>query len=547
VLASILNINWLDWMVLGIYLAVVFGFGLYMARKEDSTEDFFLAGRRLPWYAIALSLFATNISSGSLIGLSGDAYRVGLAVGTLEWGAILGLLLLAFVFLPYYQKRAVYTMPEFMEHRYNLTVRILFAGIVLLFEILVNIPFVLYAGGLALKVTFGVPEEWAIVLIGVFVGVYTTIGGLGAVVWTDVIQGVLMIIGGTVLTLFGLHAIGGIEGLTTHAADKLHVCLPGDHPDYPFPATMIGGYFLVTIYYWCQNQTMVQRTLGARSEWDARMGAMAACFIKLILPFIIVLPGVIAFVLFPELDSSDKALPVLIKSVIPAGLSGLLVATVIASLMSSADSALNSWATIFTHDFYHRLINRKASPKRLILIGRLAIVFVLIVTVVRTTLLGNPESILQFLLNGLGYISCPIIVIFMVGIFWSRATSTAAIVTLVTSPVVCYTTQHMKETFGWGFSQTSIVYWLPVAVGIAVLIMIIVSLATRPKPREALQNLIWSRQDTMTMGLHLFTRPGDDPSPSPPHSKEKWSLWADYRIIGVTALILMIVIIWLLR
>ena len=194
------------------------------------------------------------------------------------------------------------------------------------------------------------PFLWGLVAIAAFVGIYTILGGLAAVVWTDVIQGALMIIGGAVVTVLGLATIGGWEALMSRAAEKMHVCLPVDHPDYPFPATMIGGYFLATVYYWCLNQTIVQLTLGAGTEWDARMGAMVACLIKLILPFILVLPGIIAFILMPELRVPDHALPELIHRVVPLGLSGLLTAAILAALMSSADFSLNSWETLFSHD-----------------------------------------------------------------------------------------------------------------------------------------------------------------------------------------------------
>lgn len=542
-----LQANWIDWGVIPVYLIGVFAFGLYMSRREKTSTDFFLAGRKLPWYAISLSLFATNISSGSFLGLAGDAYRNGLAVGTLEWGAILGLILLAFVFLPYYQKRSVYTMPEFMEHRYNLPVRLLFSGAVLIFEILINIPFLLFAGGLAIEVMFNIDRTWAIIAIAIFVATYTTIGGLGAVVWTDVIQGCFMIAGGAVVTIYGLYAIGGIDELMNQAADKMHVCLPADHPEYPFPATMIGGYFLVTIYYWCQNQTMVQRTLGARTEWDARMGTIAACFIKLLLPFIIVLPGIIAFVHFPDLESADKALPTLIKTVVPVGVSGLMIAAVIASLMSSADSALNAWATMFTYDFYRRLFDRNASQARLIAVGRLTIIFVIVATVIRTLLLKDTASILQFLLNGLAYISCPIVVIFLVGILWSRATSAAALATMITSPITCYYTQNMKTTFGWGFDQTSIVYWLPVAVGVSILVLIIVSLCSKPKSPEQLDGLIWKPADTLAFGTHLLIRLDTENDGKIVAENKRLAFWKDYRLFAGIVFLLMIVIIWLLR
>ena len=265
-----MNTAWFDWLVFGSYLAIVFGFGIYMSRREGTPDNFFLAGRRLPWYAIALSLFATNISSGSLVGLAGDGYRVGLAVGTLEWGSLLGLFLLAFVFVPYYQRSSISTTPQLLELRYNVTARLLFSGAVIFFEMAIFMPFLFYTGGLAIEVLFGVPLEHSVVAIAIFVGVYTTFGGLGAVVWTDVVQGLFMMAGAMIVTVLGLVKVGGIDSLVDAAREKMHVCLPADHPEYLFPATMVGGYFLVTVYFWCQNQTIVQRVLGARTEWDDR-------------------------------------------------------------------------------------------------------------------------------------------------------------------------------------------------------------------------------------------------------------------------------------
>ncbi len=534
----ILHAGLFDWFFFCVYLAGVFTFGIYMSWKEKTPEGFFLAGRSLPWYAVAISLFATNISSGSLIGLAGDGYRYGLAVGTLEWGALFGLFLLAFVFLPYYQRRSVFTMPEFMELRYNLTVRVIFA-------VAVNIPFLFYAGGLAIQVMFNANFTFSVIGIGLFVGAYTAFGGLSAVVWTDVVQGLLMLLGGCVITVLGLARIGGFDALMDRAADKMHVCLPVDHPVFPFPATMIGGYFLVTIYYWCNNQTMVQRALGARSEWDARMGAMAACYIKLILPFIIVLPGIIAYVIFPQLHGVeiDKALPLLINQVVPIGLSGILMAAVVAALMSSADSSLNGWATIFTCDLYQRLFYPGADSKHLILVGRMAVVFVLCASIARTLTLGNTESILQFLLDGLAYISNPVIVLFLVGIFWARASSAAAVVTLLGSPIICYTTQTVMGQY---YVQTSIVYWLPVSVTITIILMVVVSLITHPKEKHELNDLIWNYKDTLIFGQHLFKQRNLEGREIVPHSRLFLILY-DHRLVGMIALALMTGIIWYFR
>jgi len=547
---DILQTNWFDWLVFGIYLVVVFSFGLLMSRREDTTADFFLAGRRLPWFAVALSLFATNISSGSFLGLAGDAFRDGLAVGVMEWLALFPLTLLAFVFLPYYQRRRIYTMPQFMEMRYNLAVRLIFGAAVLIFEAFINIPFLLYTGGLAIEVMFGIPLSWAVIAIAIFVGTYTILGGLGAVVWTDVIQGCLMIVGALTITAFGLHAIGGVDELFTQAREKMHVCLAADHPRYPFPASLIGGYLILSIYYWCLNQMLVQRTLGARSEWDARMGTMAACLIKLFLPFIIVVPGIIAFVLFPDLESADgdKALPLLIKSVLPVGMSGLILAAIIASLMSSADSALNSWATIFTYDFYQRLVAKDATPRRLIGVGRLAMVFVLLVSVTPALLLTDQSSIVQFLLTGLAYMACPVVVIFTVGIFWRRATSAGALTTMILSPIVCYVCQHMQDLFGFGFDKSSPVYWLIVATAVATVVMIAVSLFTRPKELAQLEGLIWNRHDSLTFGPQLLQRRDvENQEKMPGTAPRQLGFWWDYRLVGLLAYLIMILMIWGLR
>ena len=542
-----LHANWLDWWVLGFYLLGVFAFGLYMSRREETSTDFFLAGRRLPWYAISFSLFATNISSGSLVGLAGQGYTVGLAVGTLEWHATLNLLLLAFVFLPYYQRRSVVTIPEFLELRYGLSARTLFAAAVIIFDMTILMPFVFYTAGLVIEVMFGVPMIWSLLGIAVFVGVYTAWGGLSAVVWTDFVQAIFMVVGGVILTFFGLQAVGGWESLIAQAGDKMHVALPADHPEYPFPASMIGGYFLISIYYWCLNQSIVQRALGARSEWDGRMGAIGTCFIKLILPFIVVLPGTIAFVLFPGLDEPDKAYPLLVNQVVPAGLSGVIIAAVVAAFMSTASSVSNSWATVFTNDLYHRLIDPKASTKRLLLVGRLATVFLLAVAVIRAPLLRENESILQYFQNGLAYIGTPVVVIFMVGIFWRRATSAAAVATVVASPFICYAVQNMKVFSDWGLQQTAVVHWGPVAVGASALVMIGVSLVTRPKDAEALDGLIWTGRDTFRFSADLFRRRDVEGGEAAAAPGRLLGIWNDFRVVGLVVLVLLAGFLWVFR
>ena len=517
-----------------------------MSRLEQTSRDFFLAGRNLPWYAIALSLFASNISSGSIVALSGDAYRHGMAVATLEWGAIVCLTLLAFVFLPYYRSSRVFTTPEFLERRYGPTARMLFAITALAVELWVYMPYMFYAGGLFLESLFGWPSAVSVIGIAVFVGIYTTLGGLSAVVWTDVIQGALMILGGLIITVLALSEIGGWSAFMEKVPEgHMSVGLPTDHPSYPFPATMFGGYLLVSIYYWCQNQTIVQRTLAGRSEWDSRMGAIGAGYVKLLLPFVLVLPGVLAVALIPDLGSgaeADKALPKLIEAVVPTGLMGLVMAAMIASLMSSADSGLNSLATIFTNDFYHRWIDRQASESRLILVGRIASVAILVCAVTRAMTMEENASLMQFLQVGLAYVAAPIVVVFLCGLFWRGATSAAAVTTLLAAPGVCLVCQQGNA---WISSHwpTAVVYWLPIAVGTLFLLMGLVSMFTSRKTEKELQGLTWNLRSAMSLrDSSSAPQQSDAGSAAPTSVQARW--YTDYRLWAVLGIVLMIAEIW---
>ena len=551
-----MTVHSIDWIVFGVYLAVVFAFGLYMSMRDKSSQDFFLAGRSLPWYAIALSLFASNISSGSLVALAGDAYRYGIAVSTLEWGAIICLVLLAFVFLPYYRRTTVMTTPEFLEKRYGPWARTLFAGTVVFVELSVYLPFMFYAGGLFLETLFALPFFWSVLGIALFVGLYTTIGGLSAVVWTDVIQGVLMVAGGLTVTVLALVKIGGWVKFCEHLPEgHMSVFLPADHEAFPFPATLIGGYIMISIYYWCQNQTIVQRTLAGRSDWDSRMGAVGAGYIKLILPFVLVLPGVLAVVLIPDLGigaGADKALPLLIKAVVPTGLMGLVMAAMVASLMSSADSGLNSLATIVTNDFYHRWMDREASQQKLVLVGRVASVAILVCAVARALTLQETPSLMQFLQSGLAYLAAPVIVVFIAGVFWRGATSAGAVVTFVAAPFVCLFAQNGHDVLSeWlpgvaDWWPQHVVYWLPIAVGLLTALLVGISLFTNRKTDAELEPILWTPERTLTFDQRAFDR-SDSPvvaDGDKDQGSRRRSWVYDYRLWAVVALILMLIEIW---
>ena len=545
----------IDWIVFGIYIAAVFAFGLYMSMRDKSSRDFFLAGRGLPWYAIALSLFASNISSGSLVALSEQAYRHGMAVGTFEWGAVICLTLLAFVFLPYYRRSAVMTTPEFLERRYSPSARMLFAVLLLAVELWVYLPYIFYAGGLFLEELFEVDRNLAIVGIALFVGSYTTIGGLSAVVWTDVIQGILMVAGGLVITVLALVKIGGWGELIAQLPEgHMNVMLPHDHPEFPFPASLIGGYTMISIYYWCQNQTIVQRTLAGRTDWDSRMGAIGGGYIKLVLPFVLVLPGVLAVVLIPDLAGSEvnKVLPKLIELVVPTGLMGFVMAALVASLMSSADSGLNSLATVVTNDFYRRWIDRDASQRKLVFIGRIASVAILVCAVTRALTMQETDSLMMFLQAGLAYLAAPVIVVFIAGLFWRGATSAGAVVTFVAAPLVCLFAQNGHTVLNeWlpgvaTWWPSSIIYWLPIAVGVLIVLLIAVSLCTPRKTAAELKPLMWTRKDTLTFNEQdaLATGQTGDGEVAAKSQAAGQHWFYDYRLWAVLALLIMAVEIW---
>ncbi|MCB1168781.1 MAG: sodium/solute symporter [Leptospiraceae bacterium] len=351
------QVHWLDLSLIIAYLVGLIIFGIYISRGVKSGSDYFLAGKSLPFWVIGMSIIGTNIGSNDYVGSAGNAYEIGLAQANFEWiGAIPAMVLGAFLFLPYYWRAGVYSIPEYLGKRYDERTRFL-SGIIFTAFSFVIVGVFLWATALMLHTYLGWSHWVGILVTGVVVGFYTISGGLKAVTYSDTVQLVIMFGGSLGVAYFGIEQAGGLDSffqkLTTEHPDKLRVFLPADHPDFPWPGVLLGLAMVLSPAYWCANQAVLQRTLAARTQWDSQASMLFAAFAKTFIPLLIILPGFLVLVLSAEpLADKDQALPWIIKNVLPPGLSGLLFVAFIAALQSSVDSTLNSASTMFTRDIY---------------------------------------------------------------------------------------------------------------------------------------------------------------------------------------------------
>jgi len=432
-----MNFSTIDVVIFVGYFVAVALVAVIASRREEDAADYFLAGRNLPWWLIGISLIASNISTEHFVGMAGAGVDFGLAIASYEWMAAITLVIVARWFLPKYLEHGITTMPEYLEMRFDQRSRDMLAVYMLLAYVFVAMATVLYAGGLALQTIFDLPLGWGIAILAAFAGAYTAYGGLKAVVWSDLLQGTILIIGGALTTWFGLRAIGGWDALMEQAGDKFHTVLPLDHPELPWFAIFFGGLWIANIFYWGCNQFITQRTLAARDLRHGRYGIVFAAYIKLIIPLIVVVPGIIAWILYaPDLERSDMAYPLLLQRLLPTGLSGLMFAALLAAIMSSLDSMLNSAATIFTVDMYQRRLRPQASQRHLITVGRWSTVLFLVIASAWAPMLLNFERVFSYIQEFWGLITPGVAVVFLAGLFWKRATADAAAAAMVlTLPV----------------------------------------------------------------------------------------------------------------
>ncbi|WP_461532306.1 sodium/sugar symporter [Sinomicrobium sp.] len=508
----------LDKIIFAAYAVLIIGIGLWVSRgKGETSEDYFLASKSLPWWAIGASLIAANISAEQFIGMSGSGFAIGLAIASYEWMAAITLLVVGKYFLPIFIEKKLYTIPEFVEVRYNKTLKTILAVFWVCLFVFVNLTSVLYLGATALDTILGTGDGslflWTIFGLALFAAAYSLYGGLSAVAWTDVVQVVLLVIGGLITTYIGLthistdgSAVSGMVELYEKVPQKFSMILekgeiftPNGKDawwDLPGIAVLIGGLWVANLYYWGFNQYIIQRTLAAKSLRESQKGIILAGFLKILIPLMVVIPGIIAYVMNMDPEGNitqasasssffstsgaiinDNAAPWLIREFVPAGIKGLVVSALAAAIVSSIASMLNSTATIFTMDIYKPYIQKNASEKKLVRVGRLSAALALVVAVILAPQLANLGQVFQYIQEYTGLVSPGILAVFMLGLFWKKTTSRAAIIGVLASiPIALY---FKVGPNGWihsplfvelPFMNQMMITWI-----ITMLIMIVVS------------------------------------------------------------------------
>ncbi len=463
------NFGTLDYFIFIIYALLILGVGLWVSRDkkghQKNAEDYFLAGKSLPWWAIGASLIAANISAEQFIGMSGSGFASGLAIASYEWMGAITLIIVGKYFLPIFIEKGIYTIPEFVEKRYSTNLKTILAVFWIALYVFVNLATVLYLGSVALETIMGIPMIYGVIGLALFAAAYSLYGGLSAVAWTDVIQVVFLVLGGLATTYIALNTvsdgqgvIAGFKTIYNAVPERFSMILDKSNPEYknlPGLGVLVGGMWVANLYYWGFNQYIIQRTLAAKSLREAQKGILLAAFLKLILPLIVVVPGIAAYVMvndpeimtrlgdaglknLPTVDQADKAYPWLLQF-LPVGLKGVAFAALAAAIVSSLASMLNSTSTIFTMDIYKQYINKNASDKTTVNVGRISAAIALIIASIMAPLLGGIDQAFQFIQEYTGVVSPGILAVFLLGLFWKKTTNKGAIVgALASIPIAMY-------------------------------------------------------------------------------------------------------------
>ncbi len=441
-----MNLSTIDTVIVLAYLVGIFILAQWVSREkvghQKDAKDYFLASKSLPWWAIGASLIAANISAEQIIGMSGSGYALGLAIASYEWMAALTLLIVGKFFLPVFLRNGIYTMPQFLEERYGPRIRTIMAVFWLGLYVFVNLTAILWLGSIAVTQVTGLSQFTALVLLGGFALVYQLYGGLKAVALTDIVQVSLLVLGGLLIVGISLDRIGGDAGMlggfklliATHP-EHFKMILTPDNPfykDLPGLSVLIGGMWIMNVSYWGFNQYIIQRALAAKDIAEAQKGVMFAAFLKLLMPVIVVLPGIAALMLVPDLDKPDQAYPKMM-ALLPIGVLGLVFAALIAAIVASVASKINSVSTIFTLDLYNKR-GKQHDEAHLVKVGRIAATVAIVLAVFTAKpLLGSFDQAFQYIQEYTGFFTPGIVVIFMLGLFWKRANEAGAIAAAVGS------------------------------------------------------------------------------------------------------------------
>lgn len=483
-----INLSWIDIVIMVLYSIGVIWWGLKKSGK-NSSEGYFLAGRTMTWPIIGISLFAANVSSSSILGWAGDAYSTGIAVYNYGWSGIVVLVFFAVFILPYYLNTGVFTMPEFLEKRFDVRSRYYFSAITLIAYIFMDTAVTLYAGGLVLQMVFPEAELWMIIwIIAIAIAAYTVPGGLSSVIHTEVVQAVLLILGSIVITVLTLNAAGGWEEVVkTVPKDMMSLIRPLDDPSVPWLGLLL-GVPLLGFYFWCTNQSIVQRTLSAKNLSQGRNGVLFGALLNIPILFIMVLPGTMARAIYPDLENPDMVFPTLMFDLLPVGLIGLIMAGLLAAMSSTVSAVLNSASTLFTMDFVKK-IRPDLEDKKLVVVGKLSAIVILVLAALWAPQIANFDSIIKYFQQVLSYMAPPVVAVFILGLFWKRATATGAFSGLISGLVFALILIFFKLG-----NDLHFLYMAPIIFALACVVIVVVSLLTEAPEFEKIKHYSWTKK-----------------------------------------------------
>jgi solute:Na+ symporter, SSS family len=492
----------IDWVVIVLYFLAIAGIAAWtMKRKKDTAQEYFLAGRNVGWFVVGASILASNVGSEHVVGLSGTAAESGLVMGHYELHSWI-VLLLGWVFIPFYIRSGVFTMPEFLERRYNSSARWFLSVVSLLSYVLTKVSVTVYAGAVVIATFMGFDFWTSAFVLVILTGIYTVLGGMRAVVYTEALQAVLLIIGSLILTLIGLHELGGWDAMISSAPkEKLNMFPPLSHPDFPWAGILFASP-IVGVWYWCTDQYIVQRCLTAKNETEARRGTIFAAYLKLFPFFIFLIPGLIATALAAqgkiELTSADSAFPTLVKTLLPTGLKGLIAGGLLAALMSSLASVFNSCSTLFTMDIYKK-VKPETSEKQLVLVGRIATGVVVVLGILWIPVMSGISGVLyQYLQSVQSYLAPPIASVFLLGLFYKRINAKGAMTVLVSGAIIgalrifLELNKSSLSGFLFEFADLNFLYFCIALFVFSVVVLIGVSLLTDKPSEEQIKGLTFA-------------------------------------------------------
>lgn len=519
----------IDYAIVLAYLLFISWFGLRLGRRDNSAVSFFLASRGATWPVIGLALIASNVSSTTLVGLAGAAYSVGISVYNYEWMAAVILVFFCIFFIPFLLRARVYTLPEFLERRFNPLSRLYFSALTLFLNIALSGASALYCGALLFHTLLPGLTLGQIVLIeALSAGIYTIIGGLRAVIYTEVIQALMLILASIVIALASFNRAGGWDAVMQGVpADKLSLIRPLDDPTMPWLG-LLTGVPLLGFYYWCTNQAMVQRVLSAKDENHGRWGCLLAGALKLPMLFLLVLPGSAALLIYPSIERNDMVYATLLFGLLPPGLVGLAIAGFLSALMSSFASTLNSSSTLFTMDFVHRRFPQ-IEERSLVRISRISTLCFAALAVIWAPQIENFGSLWSYVQGILAYAVPPVTALYLVGLFWPRANgagATACLLSGLVAGIALFLANVLFHSITLQF-----LYVAPILFLLSGFVLVAVSLATPPDPASKRDGLIWTAEFYRAETLALAKQP----------------IWSNYRVLGATLLAITAVILWLFR